>query len=374
MSALASTDHTYLEHAIELAGRGRGTTNPNPMVGAVIVKDGEVIGEGWHVFHGGPHAEVNAIDAAGGNSRTIGATMYVSLEPCCHTGRTGPCTEAVVKAGISRVVVASDDPSDKASGRGLGMLRDEGITVDVAEGDLHQRAVLLNQPFRKHSKTGRPWVLVKCASSLDGKVATSSGDSKWISGEASRLLAHRWRSESDAICVGIGTALADDPRLDARGVDAARQPRRVVFDSSARLPVDSQLVTSAAEIPLTVVVGRAADRASVDALEASGVEVIVATGENDSARVESALDLLGESGITSLLVEGGPHLAGAFLDAGEVDELRIFLAPIIFGSHSARDPFEGSGIEKIENAIRVPTPRVDKVGDDLLLTSTLKEW
>ena len=374
MAALNSVDEQHLTRAIELAARGRGTTNPNPLVGAVIVKDEKVIGEGWHEVYGGPHAEVNAITDAGGPTETAGSTMYVSLEPCCHTGRTGPCTEAVIEAGVARVVVASDDPSEKANGRGLGMLRDEGIAVETAEGNLRREAALLNQPFRKHSKTGRPWVLAKYAASLDGKVATASGDSKWISGDESRRLVHQWRSELDSVAVGIGTALADDPRLDAREVGAVRQPRRIVFDSSAQLPVDSSLVQMDSDLPLTVVVGRAADRASVDALEASGVEVIVATGENDAARAESALDQLGEVGVTSILLEGGPKLAGAFLDAGEIDELRIFMAPLLFGSHGARDPFEGAGTDKVEDALRVPSPLVTQVGEDILLTTRIREW
>ncbi len=374
MSAPSPSDLLHLERAIDLAERGRGGTNPNPMVGAVIVKDGDVIGEGWHEIYGGPHAEVNAIAAAGGVAATAGATMYVSLEPCCHTGRTGPCTEAVIAAGLARVVVASDDPSSKASGRGLGMLRDEGIAVDMAEGEVRNRAVALNQPFRKHSKTGRPWVVAKYAASLDGKVASAGGDSKWISGDESRHLVHKWRAEADAVAVGIGTGLADNPRLDARDVAAIRQPSRVVFDSAGKLPVGSHLVASAQEIPLIVVVGRAADRASVDALEASGVEVVVATGENDAGRVESALEQLGGMGITSILLEGGPRLAGAFLDAGEIDELRIFMAPMLFGSHAARDPFEGSGSDRVESAVRVPTPTVERIGDDLLLKTTLREW
>lgn len=178
----------------------------------------------------------------------------------------------------------------------------------------------------------------------------------------------------DSVAVGIGTALADDPRLDARDVGAVRQPRRIVFDSSAQLPVDSNLVRMESDLPLTVVVGRAADRASVDALEASGVEVIVATGENDAARAESALDQLGELGVTSILLEGGPKLAGAFLDAGEIDELRVFMAPLLFGSHGARDPFEGAGTDKVEDALRVPSPLVTQVGEDLLLTTRIREW
>lgn len=374
MPELVEQDLTHLERAIELAELGRGMVSPNPMVGAVVVRGSEVLGEGWHSRYGGDHAEVAAIAAAGGRARTEGATLYVSLEPCCHQGRTPPCTDAVTEAGFARVVVASDDPSSKASGRGLGILRDEGITVVVAEGEVRRRAESLNQPFRKHARTGKPWVLAKYASSLDGKVASQSGDAKWISGEESRRLVHRWRAEADAVAVGIGTALADDPQLTAREVSAARQPRRVVFDSNLRLPLDSRLVAEVDEAPLTVVTGRLADRAQQAALEASGVEVIVATGENEAGRVSSALEQLGESGVTSLMVEGGPRLAGAFLDAGEIDELRAFIAPVLFGGHAARDPFEGAGVDAVEEALRLPRPEVSRVGEDILVVSTLREW
>ena len=255
MTQLLQIDHVHLARAVELAEGGRGRTSPNPMVGAVVVRDGAVLGEGFHTAHGEPHAEREAL-AACGDAGTAGATMYVSLEPCCHHGRTPPCTDAILEAGIARVVVASDDPTEKAAGRGLGILRDEGIEVVVAEGELAARARLLNQPFRKHARTGIPWVLFKSAMTLDGKVATRTGDSKWISGEEARLLSHHWRAERDAVVVGIGTALADDPQLDARIPGVARQPRRVVFDSEGRLPLDSQLVRGAPELPLTVVVGR----------------------------------------------------------------------------------------------------------------------
>src|SRR6185312_1275934 len=193
MTAPLLTDHAHLSRAIELAEGGRGRTSPNPLVGALVVRDGAVIGEGFHVAHGAPHAERAAL-AACGDADTRGATMYVSLEPCCHHGMTPPCTDAIVAAGIARVVVASDDPTEKASGRGLGILRDEGVEVQVADGEVATRARLLNQPFRKHARTHRPWVLFKAAMTLDGKVATPTGDSKWISGESSRALAHHWRA------------------------------------------------------------------------------------------------------------------------------------------------------------------------------------
>ena len=335
MPITTESDDRHLARAIELAGRGGVDVSPNPQVGAVIVRDGETLGEGYHRRVGGPHAEVEALRAAAGNNLQ-GATMYVSLEPCCHQGRTPPCTDAIRDSGIRRVVVAADDPSSHASGRGLGILRDDGIEVVVANGELAGRARLQNQPFRKHARTGQPWVLFKSAMSLDGKVATYSGDSKWISSPESRQLVHTWRAAVDAVCVGIGTAVADDPLLTARPEDfeampdaggplatglaiplaSDRQPRRVVFDSLARLSLDARLLADAPDVPLTVVVSRAAPRAGIDALEIHGAEVVVATGENEQARVRSALDQLGAAGVTSILLEGGPKLAGAFLDAG----------------------------------------------------------
>ena len=329
MNALTTTDAPLLARAIELAQRGVGQVTPNPNVGAVVARDGEIVGEGWHEAYGGPHAEVNALAAAGEAAR--GATLYVSLEPCCHHGKTPPCTDAIVAAGIARVVVACDDPSEKASGRGLGILRDEGVDIAVADGDLATRARLANQAFRKHARIGRPWVLFKSAMTLDGKVATSTGDSKWISSELSRERAHRWRAAVDAVVVGIGTALTDDPQLTARVDGVHRQPRRVVFDSLARLPLSSQLV-------------------------------------------RAALDQLGDREVTSILLEGGPHLAGAFFDAGEIDEVRLFLAPLIVGGRASRDPLEGGGVERIADAVRALTLDCDRIGDDLLVSARLREW
>jgi diaminohydroxyphosphoribosylaminopyrimidine deaminase / 5-amino-6-(5-phosphoribosylamino)uracil reductase len=372
MTAVTATDAQHLERAIELAQRGVGQVTPNPNVGAVVARDGEVVGEGWHEIYGGPHAEVRALRAAGEAAR--GATLYVSLEPCCHHGKTPPCTDAIVEAGIARVVVASDDPSEKANGRGLGVLRDEGVEVVVAAGELAARARLGNQAFRKHARTGRPWVLFKSAMTLDGKVATPTGDSKWISGEISRERAHHWRASVDAVVVGVGTALTDDPQLTVRVEGVHRQPRRVVFDSLGRLPLTSQLVQAAAETPLTVVVSRAAPRQQTNALEAAGVETIVAVGENEPARVRSALAQLGDREVTSILLEGGPHLAGAFFDAGEIDEVRLFLAPLLVGGRAARDPLEGEGVERIADAVRALTLECERVGEDVLVSARLREW
>jgi diaminohydroxyphosphoribosylaminopyrimidine deaminase / 5-amino-6-(5-phosphoribosylamino)uracil reductase len=365
-------DARHLQRTLELAARARGRTSPNPLVGAVVVKQGRTIGEGFHEALGEPHAERAALAQC--SEDPAGATLYVSLEPCAHHGRTPPCTDAIVDARISRVVIASSDPTAKASGRGLGILRDEGIEVEVHNGAVSEAARLLNQPFRKHARTGRPLVVLKFAMTLDGKVATRTGDSQWISGESSRARAHRWRAECDAVAVGIGTALTDDPLLTARVEGVARQPRRVVFDSEARLPLDGKLVASAGEVSLTVVCSRAASRTALQQLEAAGIDVIVASGQNEAARVASALDELGARDIQSLLLEGGPHLAGAFFEAGEIDELRIFVAPVLAGGREARTPVEGEGAEEIAAAVHALSMEAERIDEDMLMTARLKEW
>ena len=369
-------DQRHLERTIELAAEARGRTGPNPLVGAVVVKSGRVIGEGFHAAAGEPHAERVALCACGEDP--AGATLYVSLEPCAHTGRTPPCTEAILDAGISRVVVASDDPSGEASGRGPGVLRDEGVEVALVDGELAHVARLLNQPFRKHARAGRPHVVLKLAMTLDGKVATRTGDSRWISGESSRARVHRWRSECDAVAVGLGTALIDDPLLTARAPDAsdADQPLRVIFDSEARLPHAAQLVRGAGgEVaPVLVICSRAASRTAADKLRAAGVEVLAVTGQNEASRAGAALAELGSRGIQSLLLEGGPHLAGAFLEAGEVDEARVFVAPVLAGGRDARTAVEGEGAEQIAAATRALSTQVEVIEEDVLITARLREW
>ncbi|HEX6115888.1 MAG TPA: bifunctional diaminohydroxyphosphoribosylaminopyrimidine deaminase/5-amino-6-(5-phosphoribosylamino)uracil reductase RibD [Solirubrobacterales bacterium] len=363
-------DRDHLRRALELAERGRGRVSPNPLVGAVIARGGDVLGEGWHAELGGDHAEVAAIaDARSRGADLDGATMYVTLEPCAHHGRTPPCTDAILATPIGRVVIASEDPSEKASGRGPGMLRDDGRAVELAQGAEATAARLLNQAFRKHSRTGLPLVTLKMASSLDGKVATRGGDSKWISGERSRALVHRWRAESDAVAVGIGTALADDALLTARDLHppAALQPARVVFDSTARLPLDSKLVASIPEAPLYVVTGPDAPADRAEALRAAGAELI-------AADLPGALAELGRRGITSVLLEGGPTLAGSFLDAGEIDQLRLFLAPVLIGGAEASPIVSGLGAERVELAARALAMSAEPSGEDVLITARLKEW
>jgi diaminohydroxyphosphoribosylaminopyrimidine deaminase / 5-amino-6-(5-phosphoribosylamino)uracil reductase len=375
VSVSTEQEASYLRRALELAERGRGHVSPNPMVGAVIVRDGDVIGEGFHAELGDLHAERAAIeDSRGRGSDPAGSTIYVTLEPCAHTGRQPPCTEAILEAGISRVVYASEDPTDKASGRGPGMLRDGGVDVELSTGSEASAARLLNQPFRKRARTGRPLVTYKAAMSLDGRVASPTGDSRWISSVESRELVHRWRAECDAVAIGIGTALADDPLLTARLEGSSRQPTRVVFDSGARLPLSSALVTSIDEAPLIVVCAPEAASAGRDGLEKAGAEVIVATGHNDRERLLAALDELGRRRIQDLLVEGGPTFAGALFDAGEIDEIRLFIAPLFVGAAEARAVLEGDGAMRIADGVRPLATDFEQVGEDILVRARLREW
>jgi len=371
---VATQQEIHLARALDLAaGASRGAVSPNPRVGAVIVREGEPIGEGHHARLGDLHAERAAIeDCRSRGTDPAGATMYVTLEPCGHSGRQPPCAEAILEAGLARVVYASDDPSEKASGRGPGILRDGGVEVEQAAGEQAAAARLLNQPFRKHARTGLPLVTLKMATSLDGFVATAGGDSKWISGEQSRELVHRMRADADAVAVGIGTALADDPLLTARDADVVRQPARVVFDSGARLQLDSQLVRSVAEAPLVVAIGPGADGERARELEQAGAELVVASGRDPADRVSATLAELGRRDITSLLLEGGPVLAGSFAAAGQIDELRLFIAPLLLGG--GRPLLEGEGADAVGEALRALALESEPSGDDVLIRARLREW
>ena len=376
-TAVTPKERVHLVRALDLAVRGRGSVSPNPMVGCVVVCDGGVLlGEGWHAEIGGLHAERAALgDCAKRGNNPEGATVFVTLEPCAHEGRQPPCADALIEARVARVVYLSDDPSEKASGHGPGMLRDAGIEVELATGPEAAAARLLIQPFRKHARTGRPYVTLKSALTLDGRTATALGDSKWISGAESRALVHRWRAEADAVAIGIGTALADNALLTARDVDppTRRQPTRVVFDSAARLPIGSALVSSAAEAPVLLIVSPDAPPERSEPLREAGIDVFVVDGD-PVARVMAAQAELGRRGMTSLLVEGGAGLAGSFVDAREVDELKLFIAPLLLGGAGARPLAGGEGKARIADAERALEVRHDVVGDDLLITARMREW
>ncbi len=326
-------EREYLELALELAERGRGTTRPNPVVGAVVVADGTIVGEGWHERKGGPHAEVVALERAGERAR--GATLYVTLEPCAHHGATPPCADAVIEAGIARVVAAVSDPNPKTNGRGFERLREAGIEVEQPGGELEWRARVQNEAFRTWVALARPFVTYKAAVTLDGRVAAAGGDARWISGEASRRLVHELRARVDAVAVGMGTVRRENPRLTAREVGATRQPRRLAFGHGP-LPAGSEL-------------------------------------ELLSGSLEEELAGLADEGVQSLLLEGGPTLAGAFLRAGLIDKLMLFVAPKLLGGDDAPSLFSGPAVERLADAIPATHLAWEQVGEDLLVTAYLRE-
>ena len=369
LNMVRQEDIEYMRRAMELAERGVGFTNPNPMVGAVIVKGGKVIGEGWHERCGEWHAERNAFKNC--TVPAEGATMYVTLEPCCHYGKTPPCTEAIIEHGIARVVVGMEDPNPLVAGKGIALLREAGIEVvcGVEEEALREQ----NRVFLKYISTKLPWVAMKTAMTLDGKIATRTGDSKWITGAEARAYVHELRHRFMAIVVGIGTAVADDPllncRIEGRGV---RQPIRVVVDSNARLSLDSQLVKTAGEYRTIVAHTCFAPEERVKALREIGVEMLLCKEKEGLVDVRNLLELLGQSGIDSILLEGGGSLNYTFLAEGLADELYAFIAPKIVGGMNAKTPVEGAGMEKMADAINLELENVLNVGHDVLLKLKVK--
>src|SRR4051812_23834313 len=354
-----------MRRALAEAERGRGAVEPNPMVGAVVVRDGLAVGIGHHARFGGPHAEVAALAAAGPAAR--GATLYVTLEPCCHHGKTPPCTGAILAAGPARVVAAMPDPFPRVAGGGLARLREAGLEVVVGVESAAARR--LNAPYLKRLATGLPYVIAKWAMTLDGKTAAASGDSRWISGPRSRALVHELRGRVDGIVVGIGTALADDPDLTARPA-GPRRATRIVLDSAARLPIGSRLARTAREVPVWVAV---TDRAPADrrrALEALGCEVLPLSGPGP-VPIGPLLEELGGRGLTNLLVEGGGRVLGSFLDAGQVDAVEVFLAPILEGGPPTFTPAVGRGRDRMAEALRLVRPEVLVLGEDVLVRGPL---
>ena len=353
-----------MARALELARGVEGTTNPNPPVGAVVVRDGRVVGEGATLPPGGPHAEVVALRKAGELAQ--GATLYVTLEPCSHHGRTPPCVDAVIGAGVSEVRVAIVDANPRVGGTGVELLRARGVVVEVGDGEAE--AGVLAAPHAKFITVGRPLVTAKFAMSLDGKIATRTGDSKWITSEASRRYVHELRARSDAIMAGIGTVLADDPQLTARDADGTplpRQPLRVIVDSSGRTPSDAALVAQPGE---TLVAVADAGSDSRLGLEKAGAEVFTAGGPDGRVDLDELMDELGRREITSLLVEGGGTLLGALFDSGLVDRVVAFVAPVIIGGSSAVSAVGGDGVARMAEAARLSNVRIETIGDDVVVT------
>ncbi len=355
-------DELYMKRALTLARRGVGTTYPNPAVGCVIVKEGVIIGEGWHKRAGGHHAEVHALAMAGSNA--AGADVYVTLEPCSHTGRTPPCCDALLRAGVARVFIGSGDPNPRVNGNGIHALQQAGITTVV--GLLEEKCQELNRAFMKFMATGRPHTIMKCAMSLDGKIASATGDSRWISCEASRTLVHRLRATCKAIMVGVGTVIADDPRLTVRHV-TGNDPLRIVVDSHLRTPEHAALL-SADLAPGTLIATTESAPEHQARFLARGMELVVCKSCDGKVDLGDLWDKLGTRGIQSLLLEGGSRLAGEALKRGLINECVFFYAPKVVGADGI-SPFGISGSTTMAEAIPFSTLKSRRVGTDIMVTA-----
>ena len=358
-------DYKYMQLAYNLAKKGCGGVNPNPLVGAVIVKDNKIIGEGYHEIFGGPHAEVNAFRSA--KESVEGASMYVTLEPCSHYGKTPPCAQAIVDNKIARVVIGMLDPNPLVSGRGVKLMQDAGIEVesDFLSAELSQ----MNRVFLKHIQTKLPYVIMKTAMTLDGKIASCTGDSRWVSNEQSRAKVHELRNELMAIMVGVDTVIADDPILTTRlvGNKKGRNPIRIVVDSQARIPLESKLLNTPAEAKTIVAVSSKANTEKLSKIEAKGNEVLFVDEKNGRVDLNDLMLKLGERGIDGILLEGGATLNYAALDARIVDEVHAYIAPKIIGGQSAKTPVGGEGIELMKDAVNLQNIRFENIANDILV-------
>jgi len=360
-----------MARALELAALGRGSVEPNPMVGAVIVRDGQVLGEGYHRRFGGPHAEVEAITAArSAGADPAGATLYVTLEPCCHHGKTPPCTEAILEAKISRVVAAMEDPDEHVCGKGLAALRRGG--VEVVTGIMQDQARRLLAPYIKLRTTARPWVICKWAQSLDGRIATYTRHSKWISGEAARRRVHRLRGVCDGVCVGIGTVWDDDPELTNRS-GSGRQPARVVLDADLEIPPTCRLLQTLEVAPVIVATREDASAHVARSLAAAGAEVLPLPGGRRGIDLGALLEELGRREWTHLLVEGGRGVISSFLREGLADELMVFVAPLLLGDEGGLGPVQLPNVRTVDEGMRLPAPEVERIGGDVLLRFVLTD-
>ncbi|MDP6102197.1 MAG: bifunctional diaminohydroxyphosphoribosylaminopyrimidine deaminase/5-amino-6-(5-phosphoribosylamino)uracil reductase RibD [Dehalococcoidia bacterium] len=358
----------YMKRALELSREALGLSSPNPPVGAVVVKDGRIVGEGHTLPPGQAHAEVIALNQAGELARS--ATLYTTLEPCCHFGKTPPCTRAIIQAGIAQVHIATNDPNPLVNGKGVAEL--EGAGLSIHQDECSEEAEEVTEAYIKFVTTGLPFVVAKFAMSLDGKIAASSGDSKWISSEDARYYARELRQWNDAIIVGIGTILDDDPRLTARdgdGCPRAKQPVRIVVDTSARVPLSAQLFREPG--PLLVVTARATKNRT-EALRGAGAQVLSLPADDGSVDLSGLLKVLGEREITSLLAEGGGTLLGSFFDLGLVDKVVAFVSPVILGGRGSPSPVAGAGATVMADSIRLKRTKVDVVGEDVMMTGYVR--
>ncbi|MFC1758158.1 bifunctional diaminohydroxyphosphoribosylaminopyrimidine deaminase/5-amino-6-(5-phosphoribosylamino)uracil reductase RibD [Planctomycetota bacterium] len=361
-----SGDSAFMQRALLLAERGIGLVEPNPIVGCVVVRDGQVIGEGWHQRFGTAHAEVNALADAG---NTIGATVYVTLEPCCHTGKTPPCTQALIEAKVQRVVVGTLDPSDKVAGKGVQQLRESGIDVTVGVCESKSRRIIA--PFRMLMLHHRPWLIAKWAMTLDGKLATASKDSRWISNSRSREIVHQIRGRVDAIMIGSGTAAADDPLLTARPA-GPRIATRVVVDSLGSISESSQLVRTCRDIPVLIAVGPEAPADKISRLASAGCEVLVCDAADRNERLSQLFVELGRREMTNVLCEGGSQLFGSLFDQQMVDEVHAFIAPKLVGGESAISPFGGIGCSDMSASRRLVDLHTSFVDEDVYVRGTVQ--
>jgi diaminohydroxyphosphoribosylaminopyrimidine deaminase / 5-amino-6-(5-phosphoribosylamino)uracil reductase len=357
-------DEQFMGEALALAAQARGRTSPNPMVGSVVVKDGRVVGRGYHVKAGAPHGEAAALGDAGVQAK--GATLYVTLEPCCHYGRTPPCTKAIIAAGIRRVVAAMRDPNPLVSGQGLEELRQAGIEVKLPV--LEAEAAALNEVFIKYITTKRPFVLLKVAASLDGKIATVTGESRWITNERSRLLVHQLRDQVDAVMVGINTVLRDDPLLTTRlPGGGGRDPMRIIVDSRLRLPCEARVLTASTTAWTLVATTPEAPREKRLQLEAAGAKILVIEGDGPGVPLGSLMEQLGGMQVTSIVLEGGGELHSSALHAGIVDKVLYFIAPKLIGGRAAPPAIGGEGFARLDEAVTLERMHVRPLDDDLLI-------
>ena len=357
----SNTDESLMRRALELAARGRGAVEPNPMVGCVIVRDGEILGQGYHHQFGGPHAEVDALQSLPSLADATGATAFVTLEPCCHQGKTPPCTETLISARLARVVVAMADPFSKVDGGGLRRLNDAGIETTV--GVLREDAEMLNAPYLKRIRFGKPWVTAKWAMTMDGRIATTSGESQWITGDASRAEVHRLRGRVDAIAVGMGTVQADDPELTARPA-GPRTAIRIVFCRQRIPSINSRLIQTIRSGPVLLVVGPQVSAEKRSSLLSAGVDIAETRTDDPTDMVLEALDEMGQRDLTNLMLEGGSELLASFFAADQIDECHVYLGAKAFGGANAPGPIGGGGVAEIADARRFRLVSLDRFDDD----------